>query len=158
MSKRIIALAIASIASSATVQAEDQNFAASLEIMAPISIQVVRNLEFESTFVGHNEPIVTAPNSAKAAVFAAQGAAGWEARGYVVQNSIIMTTGNGQNHTFMIPVDRFSYGGDMDYNGRTQFDHLGKIDNLRVGATAHVTNHNVKGFYQGTATFRLCYL
>jgi len=76
----------------------------------------------------------------------------------VVEDSVLLATGNGIGPHEKILVDGFSLGGDMNSGGNGYFNEQGEVENLRIGATAHVNANNIPGRYVSTATFRLNYL
>lgn len=142
-------------AANATV---DETFNATLNLLSPITLDTVRDLDFEATLANQNVDVTTVSADPKAAVFSAKGSANWQVTGTVVENSIEMITGDGSDQTKRITVDSFTYGGDMDSAGLAVFDGSGNLNDLRVGATAHVQSDDIAGRYVGQATFRLTYM
>lgn len=156
--KITLALVAAATFSGAASAAVDESFNATLNLLSPITLETVKDLDFEATLANQNVDVTTVSSDPKAAVFSAKGSANWQVAGGVVESSIEMVTGDGSDQTKRITVDSFTYGGDMDSSGLAVFDGSGNLNDLRVGGTAHVQSDDIAGSYVGQATFRLTYL
>lgn len=150
-------MAVAFVAASGAAVAEETNFNSTMSLLEPITLNTVQDLSFAPQPVGNAVDVVTAAEDTRAAVFSATGEANAAAQTTVVEPSIEMVTGAGSTPGERITVDTWTYGGSLGADGSTAFDAAGEINNMRVGATAHVEANDVQGDFVGTATFRLVY-
>lgn len=150
-------MAVALVAVSGAAFAEETSFDATISLLEPITLTTVQDLSFAPQPVGNTVDVMTAAEDTRAAVFSATGEASAVAQASVVEPSIEMVTGAGTSAAERITVDGWTYGGALATDGSTAFDTAGEINNMRVGATAHVASDDVQGDYVGTATFRLVY-
>ncbi|MFH1223991.1 MAG: DUF4402 domain-containing protein [Pseudomonadota bacterium] len=100
---------------------------------------------------GMNANVILGPNDAGAAVFSAKGDPNRNAKTTIKEAGIIMTTGTG-----ITPGERIKVQGFLVL-APTAFNALGQMTNIRVGATAIVSQNNVEGDYLGSATVRIVY-
>ncbi len=136
--------------------AADEPFNVGMKLQTPVVITEVNGLSFVDTTTGSNTTVVTAPGDTLAATFIVRGSPNTPVTGSVVESSIVMTTGTGGNNE-QITVDNFTLGGGLNKKGVAILRPSGSLQNIRVGASAHVKSNNVAGAYLGTATFRLLY-
>ena len=57
-----------------------------------------------------------------------------------------------------IKVNKFKLGGSINKRGKAKIPANGVLENIRVGATAHVNKGDLIGEYQGSATMQVIYL
>jgi hypothetical protein len=150
-------MAVALVAVSGAAVAEETSFDSTISLLEPITLTTVQDLSFAPQPVGEAVDVLTTAADSRAAVFSATGEANAVAQTSVVEPSIEMVTGAGSASGERITVDTFTYGGSLATDGSTAFDGSGEINNMRVGATAHVEADDVQGDFVGTATFRLVY-
>jgi len=137
--------------------ADEAKFQTTLRLLKPITLTQKSQLSFQSVTAGQTTTVVTEPSSSNAVVFSATGEALSTVTGSVVESQILMISGSGSDESLQIPVDSFSTGGDLDGSGIGVFDSEGNLDDLRIGASAHIDAYNVPGVYTASATFRLTY-
>ncbi len=150
MKKRLL---LAAVAVTTTVMATDESFDVLMELLAPIQITEVKNLQFPATLSGAALDVVVATGDTGAAEFSATGTASKSFTKSVVESSItLQLDGNsGGLSTKEIVVDTFSLAGPV------AFDGSGNATGLKVGGTAHVLAEDLPGQYSGVATFRMVY-
>ena len=148
---------LSSMTLSSAALAEDASFTLGMQLLAPIELTLNNSLSFADTTSGQDTVISTAPDNANAVIFSATGEPNRAVTGSVVESSVLMTTGTGTTSDEQITVDSFQTGGTMDASGQATFDGSGQLDDLRIGASAHVESEDVPGAYSGNATFRLTY-
>lgn len=134
----------------------EAQFSASINLFRSIQLRKITDLNFGDVIVGTDKKVVINAEDAGAATFEAHGDQSARVIGRVQESSISMTNTNSKGSA--ITVDGWSYGGNMDKNGAAQFDKNGDVNDLRIGASAHVTAENDSGSYVGQATFRLTYV
>ena len=137
--------------------ANDETLNVGMTLYTPFSITENQGLTFADTTIGAKVKVTTTPADTSAAIFFATGEPNRTVIGSIVENRIFMTTGDGNRGRKRIRVNKFKTGGDMNATGIATFNNLGQLNNLRIGATAHVKANNIAGAYSGTATFRLLY-
>ena len=140
-----------------TAFAEEELFQVSLKLLKPITLTQQNSLNFPPVVAGVDTTLVTTPDSSDAVKFTATGEPLTGVTGSVVEDFIIMTTADGNIEEQQIRVDAFTTGGDIDSNGSGNFDSNGELNNLRLGATAHIEASDEPGLYTSSATFRLLY-
>ncbi|MDH4229001.1 MAG: DUF4402 domain-containing protein [Nitrospirota bacterium] len=127
----------------------------------PIAVTLVQGLSFPPASQGLTLNYVTLPLDATAAVFNSVGQKGQTINCTIVQPSVNMLLGAGGTPATQILVDTWAFGGsllDVIGAGQASFSNVGLINNMRVGATAHVAAANLPGAYVGNVTFRVLYL
>ncbi|GEM_PF-5743793 len=134
----------------------DAPFNVSIRLLSPITVTTDLSLTFPPILSGTQTDLTVNPSDTNAAVFIAVGSPDMQVVGGIVESSIVMIAGSGSANE-RIPVDSFVTGGDMDTAGTASFSKSGTLDDLRVGATAHIKNNTLPGAYSGNATFRLLY-
>lgn len=139
------------------VYGQDESFTVTLNILAPIVLTESQPLAFSNSLAGTDNDVVIAPTSGDAAKFTATGEADHAATGSIVENSIILVTGEGVDSSEQITIDSFVLGGDMNVGGNMTFNAEGNANDLKVGGTAHILAEDIIGSYSGAATFRLVY-
>lgn len=152
-----IALAALSLGLVGNAVAVDKTFNIGLKLLAPIVISESKAMDFPDTVSGAASTLVTTAAGTDAAILTATGEANRAATASVVETSVEITTGLGDDATKRITVDTFTLGGDIGVGGAVTFDGTGNLSDMRVGATAHVESNDIAGDYAGTATFRLVY-
>ena len=158
--REVYSLVAASLIYSSSVFAapEQETFSVKLHLMKPITITQTTELSFNSVVAGDSVDLKTTPTDSNAVRIAAGGEPNAAFQGTVVEDSVLLETGDGIGPHEKILVDAFSLGGDMNSGGNGYFNEQGEVENLRIGATAHVNAKNIPGRYVSTATFRLNYL
>lgn len=137
------------------VRGADQSFAVSLQLLTPIQLTSAQALSFGAVTAGSAKAVVIAP--ATGAKFSSIGEANGAVTGSIIENGILLNAGGGSSSAQQIVVDGFVVGGDMDATGNAVFDTSGQLNDLRIGATAHIESEDIVGVYAGSATFRLLY-
>lgn len=137
--------------------AEQDSFQVGLHLLSPITLTLQSSLNFPSVVAGQDNTVTTAVDSSDAVIFSATGEANASVIGSVVEDFVVMTTGEGITEPERIIVDGFLTGGDLGDTGNGVFNTSGELSNLRIGATAHVQANDVPGYYSSSATFRLTY-
>lgn len=156
--RRILAgVILACVTLQTSVFAEEELFQVNLTLLEPITLTQQSALNFPPVVAGVDTTLVTTPESTNAVKFSATGEPLTGVTGSVVEDFIIMTTADGLAEEQQIRVDTFTTGGDIDTNGAGNFDSNGELNNLRLGATAHIEASDEPGLYTSSATFRLLY-
>ena len=125
----------------------DETFNASISLLAPISITEINALSFPDAVAGSNQSLTVLPTDAGAAEFNATGNANSNITVSVVEASINMSDGSGND----ILVDTFAV------TAPASFDGSGNANGMKVGATANIEAADPAGSYSGSATFRVIY-
>ncbi len=133
----------------------EANLTAVMHVSQPIVITAQHNLDFGEVVSGAAADVVVAASDASAAQFSATGEADAEVVAGMVANNISMTNAKTNDK---ITVDTWTYGGDINKQNVATFSNSGKLSDLRVGGTAHVTANVAGGDYTGTGKFRLTYV
>lgn len=162
--KRVIGVTMAALALTASVYAArpgsygEVKFQSTLTLFEQIEVEKVKNLEFGDVLInGQSQNIVVDTNSDGVAKFRANGDRLARISAKVVEDEIVMKSQTaGPNHE--IQVDGWQYGGNVDGSGLGRFDSNGAIQNIRVGAVAHILPKTKYGNYAGEATLRVTYL
>ena len=126
---------------------------------ATIAITEIQSLSFNTMLTGTAVSVVTAPTDANAAIFDATGEANQLVTVSIVENSVKMDNG-GTGAANKISIASWTFGGslsDVGGSGVANFNALGVISNMRVGATAVVESKDNAGLYQTSVTMRLVY-
>lgn len=153
----LICLSLIAASLSQVSYADQKKFHVGLTLLSPISLTLKSSLSFPSISAGKDTTVVTQADSNDAVIFSASGEANTYITGSVVEDFVVMTTGEGKNGSERIIVDSFSTGGDLNETGTGMFDNNGELNDLRIGATAHVQANDIPGYYSSSATFRLTY-
>lgn len=133
------------------------NFNVALVLFSEIEVEKVTDLNFGDVMINGAKNVVVSVNSDGVAKFRASGDRNARIIAAVVQKSIKIKSGtSGPNHE--ITVDNWSYGGNVNGQGQGRFDVNGNLQNIRVGATAHILANTKYGNYNGSATMRVTYV
>ena len=138
------------------VYTEDATFSVSMRLLSPITVATELVLIFPPILSGTQTNVTVNPADSNAALFTAIGSPDALVVGGIVESGIVMITGSGSANE-QIAVDSFVTGGDMNGAGIASFSETGVLDDLRIGATAHIKIDTLPGAYSGNATFRLLY-
>lgn len=129
------------------LMATDEQFNATMELLSPITITEVNALTFPDAVAGTAQAITVLTTDAGAAEFNASGTANTNITTTVVEASINMSDGGGND----ILVDSFTN------DAPAAFDGTGNANGINVGATANIEATDPAGSYSGTATLRIVY-
>lgn len=161
MSRKVLTqlglVALAASFAGASVHADTVSFPASIKLLKPIALTQTGELSFGEVIAGSATTVTTAPDDGNAVAFAAVGEPLRAVTGSIVEDSIVLISGEGSTPQEQITVDSFQTGGSLSEDGSAVFDTEGTLNDLRIGATAHVEAEDVPGNYIATATFRLVY-
>ncbi len=141
------------------VLAKGENFKMGIS-MYDTSLALVeqQSLSFADMLAGQASTIKVEPADASAAIFKAMGVPNSDFVAKVVENKIELKTADGNGETKNVTVNGFKTGGSIGPSGKGKFSNLGGANNLRIGATVHVSANDIPGQYLGSATFRINYL
>lgn len=137
---------------------ERQTFNTGLELLESNSLVNEKSLDFHANIQGQYQVVTVKPDEPGAAIFKAKGRPYGEVRGRIEEHSIQIVNGNGYSYDQWITVSNFTTGGDLSRHGYGRFNSNGKLDNIRIGGTVYINSYNRQGYYEGSATFRLCHL
>ncbi len=133
------------------------DFNVSLVLFSEIEVQKITDLNFGDIMLNGAKDVVVGVNDDGVAKFRANGDRNAHIIAGVVQDHIVLKSRtSGPNHE--ITVDNWTYGGNVNGKGQGKFDGSGNIQNIRVGATAHLTANTMYGNYSGSATMRVTYV
>lgn len=141
----------------ANTQAATKSFNVGISLITPIKMTLQSPLNFPSTTAGNSATVTTDPADTGSVHFVATGEPNAAITGTILENQVTLTTSDGLGSEKQITVDNFVTGGDMNESGLATFDENGALDNLRIGATAHIDADNIPGSYSTTATYRVVY-
>ncbi|MBL4865315.1 MAG: DUF4402 domain-containing protein [Pseudomonadales bacterium] len=116
-----------------------------------------KDLTFDEIIAGTTQSITTSPEDNNAVSFSAGGEPNSAVTASVVENSVILISGLGEDSTTKITMDSFTMGGDLTVAGNGVFNSNGLLADLRVGATVHIEGEDQPGDYSAIATFRVVY-
>jgi hypothetical protein len=128
-----------------------KSFSSELVVLANISIQEMKALNFPTDQTGQTKSVVVGPGSSAAALFNVTGAPLKSFVASVLQSSIIIKNGSNTSSRTMI-VNNFTIAGP------NSFDSNGIALGVGVGATVNIKSNNISGQYVGSATLRIVYL
>lgn len=131
----------------------ETQFSAKCTLVSQIAVNKVQDLSFGEQVAGVESNVTVAPGDPSAAQFKAEGEKNKAVTCAVLDKNIEMKNGNSS-----ILVDNFTYGGDLSADGKASFNAGGKLNDLRVGGTAHIKNQTTPGDYIGKGTFRITYV
>ena len=138
---------IVSLFASSILYSAEESFNVNMRILDPVKITEQRSLSFPDHVVGTQANIVVNPSDATSASFSATGAPNANIKTSVVESYIILSDGANNN----IEVDTFNIISE------DSFDSNGELNNISIGATAHVEAGDPVGNYNGFATLRIIY-
>ena len=131
---------------------------------ARLIVRETQALDF-GTFVANNQQVVTVhPADSNAAIFSLRGERFAQLSLRVVERKVYLSRhpnndgGQGGPRKNRIVVQRWRYGGNTTSNGTVTLDQFGKLTNIRVGASATITQRALPGQYSGKATLRVIHL
>ena len=152
----LVALGLTAIMQS-NVIASESVFSTTLRLLKPITLTQNKDLTFDEVIAGSNQSLTTSPEDSKAVSFTAGGEPNSAVTASIVENSVTLISGLGEDSTTKITMDTFTMGGDLTIAGNGVFDANGVLSDLRVGATVHIEGEDQPGDYTATATFRVVY-
>lgn len=133
-------------------------------IQAQLIVRETQALDF-GTFVANSRQVVTVrPADSNAAIFSLEGERFAQLSLRVVERKVYLNRhpnndgGQGGPRKNRIVVQRWRYGGDANPSGTATLDQFGKLTNIRVGASATITQRALPGQYSGKATLRVSHL
>ncbi|MDF1795728.1 MAG: hypothetical protein P1U63_04230 [Coxiellaceae bacterium] len=135
----------------------EAKFGASIYILSPLKVEKNADLIFGGVLSGKRDVTVdsASPGVAK---FSANGNRDERILVKVVESSVTLRNGIAVGPNNEVKLDGWNYGGSIKANGVGKFDTNGSIQDIRVGAVAHVLENTSGGNFRGIATLRVIYL
>lgn len=132
-------------------------FSVTMNLCSAIKVFNTADLDFGNVVLGAAQNVEVNANSPGVAKFNATGDRNAHIIAKVVEQSIEMSNGTaGANN--QVTVDNWNYGGNLKANGEGQFNVSGSLQDMRVGAVAHILSETEYGSYSGSATLRVTYI